>query len=144
MITKSLEERERDRERYEGLERSLSAWGVRVVHKRHMHEKLVLIEGWILWQGSLNPLSFSATQKIMERRESREIVGDYARFSGLTIYLLPTAVTRRSVRIAAARSLRQRVAMSRSIGGAWSMRALAFDRRSDARRRSRHLPNVRR
>jgi len=79
VVTKTLEERDRDRDRYEGFEAALRAWGIRVVHKRHMHEKLVIIDGRILWQGSLNPLSYSDTQEIMERRDSREIVDEYAR-----------------------------------------------------------------
>jgi hypothetical protein len=79
VITKSLEERTNDRRKYTELEQALRNWGVRVVHKRGMHEKLVIIDGRVLWQGSLNPLSFSSTQEIMERRISREIVDDYAR-----------------------------------------------------------------
>jgi hypothetical protein len=38
----------------------------------------VLIDSQVLWQGLLNPLSFSATQEIMERQVSREIVRGYA------------------------------------------------------------------
>jgi len=89
VITKTLEERGRDRDRYSGLERALRAWGIQVVHKRHMHEKLVMIDDRILWQGSLNPLSFSDTQEIMERRDSHEIVNDYARTLRLDDLLAP-------------------------------------------------------
>jgi hypothetical protein len=78
VITKSLEERTNDRGVYAELEQAVRNWGVRLVHKRGMHEKLVMIDGRVLWQGSLNPLSFSSTQEIMERRVSREIVTDYA------------------------------------------------------------------
>jgi hypothetical protein len=78
VITKPLEERDSDRAAYAETEQGLRNWGVRVVHKRGMHEKLVIIDGEVLWQGSLNPLSFSSTQEIMERRRSREIVADYA------------------------------------------------------------------
>ncbi|MCX5653241.1 MAG: AAA domain-containing protein [Planctomycetota bacterium] len=63
---------------YRALEKALSDWGVVVVHKRGMHEKLIFIDDNILWSGSLNPLSFSDTQEIMERRESREVVKDFA------------------------------------------------------------------
>jgi hypothetical protein len=54
-----------------------------------MHEKLVIIDGRVLWQGSLNPLSFSATQEIMERRDSRDIVADYSRVLRLDDLLGP-------------------------------------------------------
>ena len=79
VITKPLEERSGDRDVYAGIEQGLRNWGVRVVHKRGMHEKLVMVDRHVLWQGSLNPLSFSSTQEIMERRASREIVADYVR-----------------------------------------------------------------
>ena len=79
VITKSLEDRKGDRRRYSEIEHSLGLWGVRVIHKRGMHEKLVLIDNRVLWQGSLNPLSYSETQEIMERRDSAVIAGDYAR-----------------------------------------------------------------
>jgi hypothetical protein len=89
VITKPLEERTRDEGVYRELEQGLRNLGVRVVHKRGMHEKLVLIDGRVLWQGSLNPLSFSATQEIMERRESREIVADYTKVLRLDDLLDP-------------------------------------------------------
>lgn len=79
VITKTLEERTGDRGIYLETEQALRNWGMRVVHKKGMHEKLVMIDDYILWQGSLNPLSYSSTQEIMERRASREIVADYAR-----------------------------------------------------------------
>jgi hypothetical protein len=79
VVTKPLEERSGDRAVYAGIEQGLRNWGIRLVHKRGMHEKLVLIDEQILWQGSLNPLSFSSTQEIMERRDSRDITADYAR-----------------------------------------------------------------
>jgi hypothetical protein len=78
VITKTLEERTRDRAVYQEIEHGLRNWGVQVVHKKGMHEKLVIVDDQVLWQGSLNPLSFSSTQEIMERRDSREIVADYA------------------------------------------------------------------
>jgi hypothetical protein len=89
VITKPLEERARDRAVYTEIEQGLRNWGVRVVHKKGMHEKLVFIDGTTLWQGSLNPLSFSSTQEIMERRASREIVADYARVLRLDDLLEP-------------------------------------------------------
>jgi hypothetical protein len=44
-----------------------------------MHEKLVFIDDDLLWSGSLNALSFTDTQEVMERRVSRAVVDDYAR-----------------------------------------------------------------
>lgn len=78
VVTKPLEERDRDRSLYRQIEQGLRSWGVAVAHKRHMHEKLVLVDDDVLWQGSLNPLSHSATQEVMERRRSREIVREYS------------------------------------------------------------------
>ena len=42
-----------------------------------MHEKLVFIDEDVTWSGSLNPLSFSNTQEIMERRKSKAVLKDY-------------------------------------------------------------------
>jgi hypothetical protein len=64
---------------YQRLEKTLADWGVTVIHKRRMHEKLVLIDNEITWVGSLNPLSFSNTQEIMERRCSKDVSRDYTR-----------------------------------------------------------------
>lgn len=64
---------------YRIFEKTLAAWGVTVIHKRRMHEKLVFIDDNVLWSGSLNPLSFSNTQEIMERRHNKVVVQDFAR-----------------------------------------------------------------
>jgi Cdc6-like AAA superfamily ATPase len=78
VITKDRSERSR-RELPEILkiENQFSEIGVRVMHKLRMHEKLVFIDDDIAWSGSLNPLSFSSTQEIMERRKNRKILSDY-------------------------------------------------------------------
>ncbi|MBC8465725.1 ATP-binding domain-containing protein, partial [bacterium] len=53
VVTKTLQERgKRAIEQYRYIERSLDKWGVIVVHKRNMHEKLVVIDDNILWSGS--------------------------------------------------------------------------------------------
>ena len=79
VVTETLEERgDRDQATYSELESALRGWGIEVLHKRQMHERLVFIDHEILWSGSLNPLSFSATQEAMERRDSERVVGDYA------------------------------------------------------------------
>lgn len=79
VVTKTIEERgERDQAPYGDLEATLRDWGIELLHKRQMHEKLVFVDHGILWSGSLNPLSFSATQEVMERRASDRVVADYA------------------------------------------------------------------
>lgn len=79
VITKTAtrEERKRQVETYRQIEASLADWGVVVGHKRNMHEKVVLIDDEIVWTGSLNALSFSDTQEVMERRKSAKISADY-------------------------------------------------------------------
>ena len=52
-----------------------------------MHEKLVFVDDELLWSGSLNSLSFTDTQEVMERRVSRAVVDDYARVLGLDALL---------------------------------------------------------
>lgn len=80
VVTKAPSERsKRTQATYAGLESALRGWGVTLIHKFHMHEKLVIVDDAILWSGSLNPLSFSDTQEIMERRESAAIVEHYAK-----------------------------------------------------------------
>ena len=64
---------------YRMLEKTLSDWGIAVIHKQGMHEKLIFIDDGILWSGSLNPLSFSNTQEVMERRANQKVVHDFAR-----------------------------------------------------------------
>jgi len=79
VVTKEHAERGRQLDGYRHIERALASWGVTVVHKAKMHEKLVFVDDDLLWQGSLNPLSFSDTQEIMERRRSKAVVDDYQR-----------------------------------------------------------------
>jgi hypothetical protein len=80
VVTKTLDERKRaDVPPYRELTRILQRWGVIVVPKKAMHEKLVFIDEDTVWVGSLNPLSFRDTREIMERRRSRSIADDYRR-----------------------------------------------------------------
>jgi hypothetical protein len=80
VVTKAIGDRpSRESQSYRKLEAGLEDWGVLVVHKRNMHEKLVFVDDEVLWSGSLNPLSFSATQEIMERRRSRQVLDDFAK-----------------------------------------------------------------
>jgi superfamily I DNA and/or RNA helicase len=78
VITKPQSERgRREIAQYQGMERALLEWNAFVIHKIGMHEKLVFVDDEIVWSGSLNPLSYSNTQEIMERRRSREVVEDF-------------------------------------------------------------------
>lgn len=79
LVTKPLQERgKRSEEEFRYMEHTLENWGATVIHKRGMHEKLVIIDDNILWSGSLNPLSYSDTQEIMERRVSKKIIQEYS------------------------------------------------------------------
>lgn len=78
VITKSISERPVSQvNRIRKIETQLTEIGVVIVHKMHMHEKLVFIDDDITWAGSLNPLSFSNTQEVMERRRSKAVLNDY-------------------------------------------------------------------
>lgn len=78
VITKALSERSKSEQpMIRKFEKQLSEIGTVVIHKLRMHEKLVFIDEDITWSGSLNPLSFSNTQEIMERRKSKAILKDY-------------------------------------------------------------------
>jgi hypothetical protein len=88
LVTKTLEERAiGQRETSGGIESVLKRWGVTVLHKFHMHEKLVFVDDALLWSGSLNTLSFADSQEVMERRVSRDVVADYAQVLRLDVLL---------------------------------------------------------
>lgn len=79
VVTRALHERsKRELSQYRMLERALSTWGVTVVHKQRMHEKLIFIDSDILWAGSLNTISSRDTGEHMERRVSKKVFEDYA------------------------------------------------------------------
>ncbi len=80
VITKPLSERTKPKGQLEHaklVEKQLSVIGVNVVHKMRMHEKLVFVDDDITWVGSLNPLSFSDTQEIMDRTKSQRWLEGY-------------------------------------------------------------------
>ena len=78
VITKSHSERNKSElQTIMMIEHQLSKIEIIVMHKLRMHEKLVFIDESVLWSGSLNPLSFSNTQEVMERRISKSVVDDY-------------------------------------------------------------------
>ena len=78
VITKALSERSKSElSTIRKIEGQLAQVGIAVIHKLRMHEKLVFIDDDVTWSGSLNPLSFSNTQEIMERRKSKAVLKDY-------------------------------------------------------------------
>ena len=78
VVTKTQGERSQgERATYGALIRTLESWGVVVIPKKGMHEKLVFVDDDVLWSGSLNPLSYSNTREIMERRQSGPVSADY-------------------------------------------------------------------
>ncbi len=90
VVTKPLSERGvRERSAYRYLEELLSMSSVGIVHKAAMHEKFVFVDDEIVWSGSLNPLSHSSTQEVMERRVSRTICEEFAKVLRLNDLLGP-------------------------------------------------------
>lgn len=78
VITKALSERAKSElSTIRKIEGQFADVGITVIHKLRMHEKLVFIDEDVTWSGSLNPLSFSNTQEIMERRKSKAVLTDY-------------------------------------------------------------------
>lgn len=78
IITKALSERSKsDLSTIKKIESQLADIGIAVTHKLRMHEKLVFVDDDVTWSGSLNPLSFSNTREIMERRKSKAVLKDY-------------------------------------------------------------------
>jgi hypothetical protein len=59
---------------FDAVERGLSCAGVEVHLRRGMHEKIGVVDGCILWHGSLNILSHNDTRESMLRIESRDVV----------------------------------------------------------------------
>lgn len=80
VITKPPHERKKSElQACREAESILRGIGVKLIHKEGMHEKLIFLDNDLLWGGSLNPLSHSRTQEVMERRASESVVADYAK-----------------------------------------------------------------
>jgi len=80
VVTKPVWERAQDRRQSaEKVEAHLEHIGIQIIHKRSMHEKIVLIDDDICWTGSLNTLSHRNTAELMERRMSPEVVSQFTR-----------------------------------------------------------------
>ncbi len=78
VITKPSSDRgKREVAHCQWLEKTLEEWGIRVIHKQTMHQKLIFIDDSVLWEGSFNPLSYGDTEGYMERRISKRVVEEY-------------------------------------------------------------------
>ena len=80
VVTKDLSDRgKRELSIYMKCEKELKDIGVKVFHKKGMHEKIILVDDNITWIGSLNALSYSGeTGEVMERRDNPALAADYA------------------------------------------------------------------
>jgi hypothetical protein len=47
------------------------------------HRKLAIVDGLILWEGSLNILSQNNSREIMRRTQSQELCSQMAKYTGL-------------------------------------------------------------
>lgn len=77
VVTKSIEDQNSNikRETFMKCIHELESIGVKVIQKGGMHEKLILIDDEIVWNGSLNVLSFNGTTgEIMQRIRSKKYV----------------------------------------------------------------------
>jgi hypothetical protein len=66
------------------IESTLGDWGVQVLHKRSMHEKVVFIDDQVVWVGSLNTLSQGASQELMIRWRNAGLAADVRKQLRLT------------------------------------------------------------
>lgn len=75
IITKALSDhKESEKATYAKCIKVLRDCGVHVIHKKNMHEKLIFIDNDILWNGSLNTLSFTgSTGEIMQRIKNKHV-----------------------------------------------------------------------
>jgi hypothetical protein len=78
IVTRPSSDRgKREVSHYRSIEKTLEEWGVVVIHKQRMHERLIFIDDTMLWAGSFNPLSYGDTEGYMERRISKRVVEEY-------------------------------------------------------------------
>ena len=63
VITKTIDEVSDTKTQKQECELQLIRTGIQVIHKKGMHEKIIIIDDDIVWIGSLNVLSFGGTTK---------------------------------------------------------------------------------
>lgn len=79
VVTKALSDRGKSEiESYRKCENELRTTGVKILHKKGMHEKLIFIDDETVWVGSLNALSFTGlTGEVMQRHFDKDLSTEY-------------------------------------------------------------------
>ena len=79
VVTKALSDRGRTEiSQYQKCEKELRDIGVSILHKKGMHEKLIIIDYDAVWIGSLNALSFTGlTGEVMQRHDDQKLTKEY-------------------------------------------------------------------
>ncbi len=72
-----------DKNNVEKMLSYLGKIGVKVVERRSIHQKVIVIDGRVVWFGSLNPLSHRNTQELMFRLENEEFTKQVMEECGL-------------------------------------------------------------
>ena len=74
VITQPCAERSKgDKVRYEAIKRVLQEWGIRLIHKRKMREKLIVVDENISWLCTRPPLSWSKKDGDCMRTQSQKV-----------------------------------------------------------------------
>lgn len=74
-----------DKNNIAGILSYLTQNGIKVVERRSMHQKVIVIDGRVVWFGSLNTLSHRNTQELMFRFENEEFTKQVMEECGLQI-----------------------------------------------------------
>jgi phosphatidylserine/phosphatidylglycerophosphate/cardiolipin synthase-like enzyme len=67
---------DKDKARVSGLLRLLRDKGIKVVEKTKIHQKFAVIDGRIVWYGSINLLSFGSAEESIMRLDSAGIANE--------------------------------------------------------------------
>lgn len=86
VVTRPLSDRNKGEiTHYKKCEQELSDIGVTVIHKKMMHEKLIILDDYIVWNGSLNSLSNTgSTGELMQRTCNHQIAVDMEEYYGVS------------------------------------------------------------
>lgn len=86
----SFNGQKRELEQYKKCEEILRNHGVHVIHKQNMHEKNIFIDHDVVWNGSLNALSFSGTTgEVMQRFCDKDIFEQFEKVLDLEHMIEP-------------------------------------------------------
>lgn len=85
VVTKAISDRGKtELTQYQKCEEELRAIGVKILHKKGMHEKLIFVDCNAVWIGSLNALSFTGlTGEVMQRHADQALVAEYEKLFDL-------------------------------------------------------------